>query len=61
MPTRRIESAGARCKDGDHPIVWSNEHYRARDVYFQFGHHGELLGNANFQELAPNAIHWEAE
>jgi type 1 glutamine amidotransferase len=46
---------------GDHPVVWSNEHYRARNVYFQFGHHGELLGNANFQELVLNAIHWAAK
>ncbi|WP_433967971.1 ThuA domain-containing protein [Tunturiibacter gelidiferens] len=48
-------------KMGDHPVVWSNEHYKARNVYFQFGHHGELLGNANFQELFLNAIHWAAE
>jgi uncharacterized protein len=47
-------------KMGDHPVVWSNEHYKARNVYFQFGHHGELLGNANFQELFLNAIHWAA-
>lgn len=34
---------------------------RARNVYFQFGHHGELLDNVNFQELFLNAIHWAAK
>jgi type 1 glutamine amidotransferase len=47
-------------KMGDHPVIWSNEHYKARNVYFQFGHHGELLQNPNFQKLFLNAIHWAA-
>jgi uncharacterized protein len=47
-------------KMGDHPVIWSNEHYKARNVYFQFGHHGELLDNPNFQLLFLNAIHWAA-
>lgn len=48
-------------KMGDHPVIWSNEHYKARNVYFQFGHHGELLQNPNFQKLFLNAIHWAAK
>ena len=27
-------------KMGDHPVIWTNSHYKARNVYFQFGHKG---------------------
>jgi hypothetical protein len=45
-------------KMGDHPVIWSNPHYRARNVYFQFGHKAELLRSPYFQRLFLNAIRW---
>jgi type 1 glutamine amidotransferase len=47
-------------KMGDHPVIWSNPHYKARNVYFQFGHKGELLDNPTFTRLFLNAIRWAA-
>src|SRR6266404_1647961 len=32
-------------KMGDHPVVWSNEHFRARNIYIFMGHGPDLLQN----------------
>lgn len=45
-------------KMGDHPVIWSNAPYKARNVYFQFGHKPELLQSPYFQRLFLNAIRW---
>ena len=45
---------------GDHPVVWSNPHYKARNVYIFMGHHGGLFDNPNFVQLFRNAIFWGA-
>jgi type 1 glutamine amidotransferase len=45
-------------KMGDHPVIWTNPHYKARNVYFQFGHKGALLQNPYFTQVFLNSIHW---
>jgi YVTN family beta-propeller protein len=45
---------------GDHPVVWSNPHYKARNVYIFMGHHGGLFENPDFVQLFRNAIFWAA-
>jgi YVTN family beta-propeller protein len=45
---------------GDHPVVWSNPHYKARNVYIFMGHHDGLLEDPNFVQLFRNAIFWGA-
>jgi len=45
---------------GDHPVVWSNSHFKARNVYIFMGHHGGLFDNPNFVQLFRNAIFWGA-
>jgi uncharacterized protein len=45
---------------GDHPVVWSNPHYKARNVYIFMGHHAGLFDDANFVQLFRNAIFWGA-
>jgi len=45
---------------GDHPVVWSNPHYKARNVYIFMGHPGGLFDNPNFVQLFRNAIFWGA-
>jgi chitinase len=45
-------------KMGDHPVIWSNERVKARNVYFQFGHSAKLFENAAFLRLFENALHW---
>jgi uncharacterized protein len=45
---------------GDHPVVWSNPHYKARNVYIFMGHRGGLFDDPNFVQLFRNAIFWGA-
>jgi uncharacterized protein len=48
-------------KRGDHPVIWTNPHYKARNVYFQFGHKPDLFQNSAFKMLFLNAIRWASE
>lgn len=43
---------------GDHPVVWSNPNYKARNVYIFMGHHAGLFDDPNFVQLFRNAIFW---
>ena len=45
---------------GDHPVIWSNERMKARNVYIQMGHHGELFQNPAFAKIVHNSILWAA-
>jgi uncharacterized protein len=45
---------------GDHPVVWSNPNYKARNVYIFMGHHAGLFDDPNFVMLFRNAIFWGA-
>jgi hypothetical protein len=47
-------------KMGDHPVIWTNEHYKARNIYIFMGHHGELFHNQAFTEILRNSILWAA-
>ena len=48
-------------KMGDHPVIWTNEHVPARNVYVFMGHGPGLLENAAFTTIARNAILWAAD
>ena len=48
-------------KMGDHPVVWTNEHVKARNVYIFMGHHGELFENKAFTTIFHNAILWASQ
>ena len=47
-------------KMGDHPVIWTNEHYKARNIYIFMGHHPELFQNPAFTQIFKNAIFWAA-
>ena len=47
-------------KMGDHPVIWSNDKMKARNVYFQMGHHANLFHSAEFKKMFGNAILWAA-
>jgi type 1 glutamine amidotransferase len=47
-------------KMGDHPVVWSNEHFRARNIYIFMGHSPDLFENEAYTTLFRNAIFWAA-
>jgi type 1 glutamine amidotransferase len=48
-------------KMGDHPVVWTNEHVKARNVYIFMGHRGEHFVNKSFTALFHNSILWAAQ
>lgn len=45
---------------GDHPVIWTNNHMKARNVYIFMGHHPELFQNSAFTTIFHNAILWTA-
>jgi type 1 glutamine amidotransferase len=47
-------------KMGDHPVVWTNEHFAARNIYIFMGHGPDLLQNPFYTTLLTNAIFWTA-
>jgi type 1 glutamine amidotransferase len=47
-------------KMGDHPVIWSNPKYKARNVYIFMGHAPELFNNKPYTQLVENAIFWAA-
>lgn len=47
-------------KMGDHPVVWTNEHYKARNVYIFMGHSPILFDDPVYKRLFTNAIFWAA-
>ena len=45
-------------KMGDHPVIWTNEKMKARNVYMLMGHHPSLFTNDTYKTLLRNAILW---
>jgi type 1 glutamine amidotransferase len=45
-------------KMGDHPVIWTNEDYAARNLYIFVGHHPNLMENEAYKTLLRNAIFW---
>jgi len=47
-------------KMGDHPVIWTNLNYKARNVYIFMGHGPELFSNKNYTTIFRNSIFWAA-
>jgi len=47
-------------KMGDHPVVWTNPKYKARNVYIFMGHSPLLFNSKDYTRLFTNAIFWAA-
>jgi type 1 glutamine amidotransferase len=45
-------------KMGDHPVIWTNEHVKARNVYIAMGHFPSLFNDDTYTTLVRNAIFW---
>ena len=54
-------SPDTRTKMGDHPVIWTNEHMKSRNVYIFMGHHAELFQNSAFTTIFHNSILWAAQ
>ncbi|TWV99400.1 ThuA domain-containing protein [Chitinophaga pinensis] len=46
---------------GDHPVIWTNPVYKARNIYIFMGHSPDLFENTAYKTLFKNAIFWAAE
>ena len=47
-------------KMGDHPVIWTNTNFAARNIYIFMGHSPELFGNKAYTMLFRNSIFWAA-
>jgi type 1 glutamine amidotransferase len=47
-------------KMGDHPVIWTNEGKRARNVYIFMGHSPILFDDPVYRKIFSNAIFWAA-
>jgi len=47
-------------KMGDHPVIWTNEHLKARNIYIFMGHRPEHFDNKSFTQIVANSIFWAA-
>jgi hypothetical protein len=45
---------------GDHPVIWTNEHVKARNIYIFMGHSPDLFENEAYKKIFTNAIFWAA-
>jgi uncharacterized protein len=45
---------------GDHPVIWTNDAYKGRNLYIFIGHHPNLFQNTAYRTLLENAIFWAA-
>ena len=48
-------------KMGDHPVIWSNEKVKARNIYIFMGHDPILLDDTVYKHLFANSISWAAQ
>jgi type 1 glutamine amidotransferase len=53
-------SPDSKIKMGDHPVIWTNEHDKARNIYIFMGHHADLFENLAFATIFRNSIFWAA-
>jgi len=54
-------SPDSKIKMGDHPVIWTNEKVKARNIYIFMGHHPGLFQNEKYIQLFRNAIFWAAQ
>lgn len=45
---------------GDHPVIWTNPHVKARNIYIFMGHSPVLFSNKAYTTIFRNAIFWAA-
>jgi type 1 glutamine amidotransferase len=45
-------------KMGDHPVIWTNEHVKAKNIYIAMGHFPELFQDSVYTRLLRNVIFW---
>jgi uncharacterized protein len=46
---------------GDHPVIWTNDHFKARNVYIFMGHSPVLFEDEMYKRIFRNSIFWAAK
>ncbi|MDB5105414.1 MAG: hypothetical protein JWP91_3103 [Fibrobacteres bacterium] len=54
------DPAESGVKMGDHPVIWTYDGYKARNLYIFMGHHPNLFQNTAYTTLLRNALFWAA-
>lgn len=49
-----------KVKMGDHPVIWTNLNFPARNIYIFMGHSPDLFDNKAYTQLFKNSIFWAA-
>ena len=55
-----VDASQSGIRMGDHPVIWTNDKLRARNLYIFMGHHPNLFANAAYTTLLTNSIMWLA-
>lgn len=51
---------GSDIKMGDHPVIWTNLKYPARNIYIFMGHSPDLFNNPAYTAIFRHSIFWAA-
>ncbi|AMR29913.1 glycosyl hydrolase [Mucilaginibacter sp. PAMC 26640] len=54
-------SPNSKVKMGDHPVIWTNQKVKARNIYIFMGHSPILFDDDAYQTIVRNAIFWAAK
>ncbi|HEY0709427.1 MAG TPA: ThuA domain-containing protein [Polyangia bacterium] len=49
-----------KVKMGDHPVIWTNEKYKGKNLFIFMGHHPNHFTNPAYTTLLTNSILWAA-
>ena len=55
-----VDASQRGIRMGDHPVIWTNDKLRGRNLYIFMGHHPNLFANAAYTTLLTNSIMWLA-
>jgi type 1 glutamine amidotransferase len=55
-----VDAAQSAIRMGDHPVIWTNDALKGRNLYVFMGHHPNLFANAAYTTLLTNSIMWLA-
>ena len=53
-------SPNSDVKMGDHPVIWTNDRIKAKNIYIFMGHSPDLFENTVYTTIFRNAIFWAA-
>jgi type 1 glutamine amidotransferase len=55
-----VDASQRGIRMGDHPVIWTNDKLRGRNLYVFMGHHPNLFANSAYTTLLTSSIMWLA-